>query len=216
MKPRSIILLRHGQSEGNVDKTIYTRKPDYALNLTELGKKQAVEAGRSLSKLLKMETCALYVSPFYRARQTADEIEDFLNVSFRREFCTLREQEWSTCLRLTDNTKAVEEERDRIGPFYYRFENGESVADVYLRVGDFLSSLFRDFQKREFPEHCIIVGHGMTNRVLLMKFFHLTVEEFELLRNPKNCDYYLLERQENGKYKLSTEPEKYERSYRIY
>jgi broad specificity phosphatase PhoE len=217
LKPKRIILIRHGQSEGNIDKSVYTRKPDYALDLTELGQKQAIEVGRHLSDVLKLEACGLYVSPFYRARQTADEIEDFLlRVSFRIEYPTLREQEWSTCLRLTDDNKEVEEERDKIGPFYYRFENGESVADVFLRVSDFISTLHRDFEKKSFPENCIIVGHGMTNRVFLMRWFHMTVEEFELLRNPKNCEYYLLELQENGKYKLSKEPERYEKSYRIY
>ena len=44
MKPKRIILLRHGESEGNVDKTIYTRKPDWKLELTERGKQQAGQA----------------------------------------------------------------------------------------------------------------------------------------------------------------------------
>ena len=41
MKPENIFIVRHGESEGNVDKTIYERKPDYAITLTSTGKNQA-------------------------------------------------------------------------------------------------------------------------------------------------------------------------------
>jgi broad specificity phosphatase PhoE len=54
-RPRNIILIRHGQSEANVDKTIYKTKPDYAMELTELGKQQALEAGLKIKEYLSME-----------------------------------------------------------------------------------------------------------------------------------------------------------------
>ena len=44
MKPKRIILIRHGESEGNLDKGVYAQKPDYSLLLTELGHRQAQEA----------------------------------------------------------------------------------------------------------------------------------------------------------------------------
>ena len=55
MKPKQIILIRHGQSESNVDKTIYGQKPDYALELTEEGKKQAIMAGKELKPIIGSE-----------------------------------------------------------------------------------------------------------------------------------------------------------------
>lgn len=45
MRPKRIILIRHGESEGNVDKNIYEQKPDYALELTHRGIHQAKEVG---------------------------------------------------------------------------------------------------------------------------------------------------------------------------
>ena len=45
MKPKRIILIRHGESEGNVNKRIYNQKPDYALLLTDKGKQLAAAAG---------------------------------------------------------------------------------------------------------------------------------------------------------------------------
>ena len=39
-------------------------------------------------------------------------------------------------------------ERREFGSFYYRFPEGESGADVYDRVTDFLGSLNREFKVR--------------------------------------------------------------------
>lgn len=36
-----VILVRHGESEGNVDKKMWWKKPDHTIELTEKGKQQA-------------------------------------------------------------------------------------------------------------------------------------------------------------------------------
>ena len=46
--PGRIILLRHGESEGNADKTLYRTKPDNLIELTAAGSAQAREAGARL------------------------------------------------------------------------------------------------------------------------------------------------------------------------
>jgi broad specificity phosphatase PhoE len=46
MKPNRIILIRHGESEGNLDNSLYKTTPDYALKLTQRGVSQAKQAGR--------------------------------------------------------------------------------------------------------------------------------------------------------------------------
>jgi broad specificity phosphatase PhoE len=51
----------------------------------------------------------------------------------------------------------------------------------------------------------IVVSHGLTIRLFLMRWFHWTVEQFEKLRNPKNCQHYVLDKMPNGKYQLMTE-----------
>lgn len=56
----------------------------------------------------------------------------------------------------------------------------------------------------------------MSMRVFLMRWFHWTVEEFEALRNPKNCDIIQLQLAESGKYELVTSLKKYERSTHSY
>jgi broad specificity phosphatase PhoE len=221
VKPRRIILIRHGESESNVDKEIMKTKPDHAVNLTQRGREQALEAGVVVAaranevkhpSLCDKYDCWFYVSPYYRTRQTKDEIVK----SFKPERIKviedprLREQEHTPrILNGEYDRQSVEQERDDYGHFYYRFEGGESCADVYDRISDFLGTLYRDFEKDNFPPCCCIVSHGMTNRVFLMRLLKLTVEEFEFLRNPLNCGMYILELQPNGKYKLSEEPRKY-------
>jgi broad specificity phosphatase PhoE len=211
MKPRNIFILRHGQSEGNIDDSIYQTKPDYALDLTCDGEYQATRAGVSLAKLCgvevsRTESCydvatlrgknrtGFYVSPYFRTRQTHHRIRrsfpDEL-VTFDKYDPRLREQEWGM-FQPERGLTPYEDERDKFGRFFYRFRNGESGADVYDRVSDFIGSMFRDFEYDDFPENVVIVGHGFTNRVLFMRWFKEHPEQFEEYENPKNCDWYHL------------------------
>ncbi len=213
MKPDRIVLVRHGQSVGNVNKEIYKEIPDYALQLSEEGKAQAVEAGRRFRELIGDESFKCYVSPFWRTRQTYLGMMTAFpsHQKTSKEFYEdprLREQEWAGALREDGYMEDIESERDSFGHFYYRFDRGESCADVFDRISSFLDTLHRDFEKTDFPRNCLIVTHGMTLRVFLMRFFHLSVEEFERLRNPKNCQMVVLERA-GEKYKLVNGLEEY-------
>jgi broad specificity phosphatase PhoE len=212
MKPKRIILLRHGESEGNLDKSVYSQKPDHKLDLTPLGHQQAFEAGKSLKALLGEERVFIFSSPHYRTRQTlAGVLKSGLHVERSFEEPRLREQEWGH-LRDQKETEKIEAERDKFGSFYYRFPDGESGADVYDRITTFLDTLFRDFEKMYYHDNVLIVTHGMTIRLFLMRWFHESVETFEHWSNPKNCQYFIMERasgsirgaHEDGRYKLIT------------
>lgn len=203
MKPKRIILIRHGESEGNADPSVYKSKPDYALELSAKGLVQAAKAGKELKSMLKKESVFFYVSPFWRTRMTFEQITLSLSSGQLRyvEEPRLREQEWGH-LRSVEETRILEAERDAYGPFYYRFPGGESCADVYDRVSDFFGTLHRDFSKEDFPGNAVIITHGMTLRLFLMRWYHWPVEKFESLGNPNNCQIVLMERNANGKYDL--------------
>jgi broad specificity phosphatase PhoE len=209
MKPKRIILIRHGESEGNTDRNVYSQKPDYALLLTEKGRQQAADAGARLGEIVGNESMQFYVSPLFRTIQTFQQvIKNFPKEQYNcKEEPRLREQEWGH-LRTLEQCDAVDKERDAYGTFYFRIPDGESAADVYDRVSDFFHTLFRDFEKQEFPDNAVMVTHGMTIRLFLMRWFHYTVNEFEELSNPSNCAIVIMELQENGKYKLTTIPKK--------
>lgn len=207
MKPDNIFIVRHGQSAGNVDRNVYKDLPDYALPLTKLGREQAREVGKEIRKLIpsSFDIPHFYVSPFWRTRQTFLGIKkSFPEETTYYEDPRLREQEWGQNMESREGYKeTVEVERDNYGHFYYRFrDGGESCADVFDRVSDFLGTMYRDFQKEFFPKSVIIVTHGMTMRLLMMRWFHCTVEEFESWGNPRNCQFFHL--------RLHSETEKYQ------
>jgi broad specificity phosphatase PhoE len=209
MRPKRIILIRHGESEGNVDENVYSNKPDYKLDLTSKGLEQAEKCGINLRKITKNESCFFYVSPLFRTRQTYKQIvKSYTKELYEtQEEPRVREQEWGHLkdVQTCDNINLA---RDEYGVFYYRIPDGESAADVYDRVSDFYGTLHRDFEKENFRDNCIVVTHGMTIRLFLMKWFHWTVEEFENLKNPENCDVIVLEKGADDKYKLLTEMKK--------
>jgi len=207
MKPDKIFIVRHGESQGNVNKEIYKDIPDYALQLTPKGIEQAKCVGQKIVLHVGDSPCQFYVSPFWRTRQTYLQIAKHfsLNNIHYYEDPRIREQEWGQDMVSREGySHEKENDRDAYGHFYYRFRDGESCADVYDRVSDFMGTMFRDFEKETFPRTAVIVTHGMTMRLFLMRFFHASVEEFEKWGNPKNCGYFLLDKQTNGKYLLRT------------
>ena len=50
--PERVILVRHGQSEGNIDRTLFRRKGDNLMELTELGSRQARAVGRRIKEVM--------------------------------------------------------------------------------------------------------------------------------------------------------------------
>jgi len=209
MKPKRIILVRHGESEGNAAGGNYEFIPDYALKLTAKGVEQACQAGKVIQQLIGDETLYVYLSPYTRARQTWHHLKVNIEANFvkAKEDPRIREQDWGH-FRKPEIIEQIDQDRDQYSHFYYRIPDGESGADVYDRVSTFLETLHRDFAKPEYPPNMLIVTHGMTLRLFLMRWFHWTVEEFENLQNPHNGQVVVMERTDDGHYHLISELEK--------
>jgi broad specificity phosphatase PhoE len=209
MRPNRIILIRHGESEGNIDKSQYLTFPDYALNLTPKGIEQAREAGKTLKDLIGNEGLYVYLSPYFRTRQTFQCLNESVSANIVKCFedPRIREQDWGH-LRHPNEGEEIMQARDKFSTFYYRIPDGESGADVYDRVTTFMDTLFRDFNKTDYPPNVLLVTHGLTMRLFLMRWFHWTVEEFETLRNPRNCQMVVMQKRSDGKYELMTKLER--------
>lgn len=102
-RPRRIILVRHGESEGNLDESAYTRIPDPKIALTEKGKVQSEESGRRIREMIAKDCddwkVYFYVSPYRRTVETLQ----YLGRAFERERIAgiikeprLREQDFGT------------------------------------------------------------------------------------------------------------------------
>ena len=201
-KPLRIFLVRHGESEGNVNRSLYLKKPDHRIRLTENGIRDAEKAGKFIQeKIFEYEQqippshrspvkCKVYCSTFKRSRETFEGMKPYLEFPGFEPFLyqedpRIREQEWGNYQQHYD-TEVVLLEREDYTSFYYRIPQGESGADVYDRLSGFMDGLFRDFEKHTYPENTIIVSHGFTIRIFLMRWFHWSPEEFETLVNPPN------------------------------
>lgn len=213
--PNRIILVRHGESAGNLDTGAYATTPDHKIPLTPDGIDQARSCGARLRSLLSGSSnnyrVYFYVSPYDRTRSTLREIGRSFSrkrIIGVREECRIREQDFGN-FQVSERMKVIKETREKFGRFYYRFPEGESAADVFDRISNFLESLWRDIDlNRLHHDHSeelnlIIVSHGLTSRVFLMKWFKWTVEQFEYLNNPGNCEARVMQLGEGGEYSLA-------------
>ncbi|WP_153504536.1 histidine phosphatase family protein [Cumulibacter manganitolerans] len=209
-RPQRIILVRHGESEGNIDDSLYETVPDHALHLTELGRRQVVDAGRRLRDLIGGESLRMWVSPYVRTQESARLLDLGVDPDDMRLEPRLREQDWAN---FQDPAQIAHEKRLRneYGHFWYRFTHGESGSDVYDRVSTFLESLHRNFDDPDMERNVVIVTHGLTMRLFCMRWFHWSVEYFESISNPENGTYVVLNKQPDDRYRLSAPFEQWDR-----
>ncbi|KAH6806370.1 hypothetical protein C2S51_031201 [Perilla frutescens var. frutescens] len=214
--PRRIILVRHGESEVNEDEAVLEYVPNYKIKLIKKGIHNARTTGRKIREIVSENgelddfKVLFYVSPSSRTRETMEEMicrgETFekSKIVGVREECRLREQHFGN-FQDVEERKKIKRSRNRYGKFFYRVPDGESSADVYDRVSTFLEGLWRDMESNKFSNemNLIVVSHGLTILLFLMKWFNWTVDEFEDLANPTNCEYRVLELGPDGEYSLA-------------
>jgi len=185
-----IKLVRHGQSQANAREVDATRMGDHNVHLTNMGRSQAQLAGAIIAKDSPnfFDNTLLYQSPYTRTRETMESLLAGAGVEHLKAYedPRLREVEWGYN-KPEGHGDYVDEMRDTHGKFYYRIEGGESPADCFDRISTFLETLMRQIQ-RKGAERILIVSHGLTIRCFVMRFMHLTVEQFDDINNPKNCD----------------------------
>lgn len=154
-----LLLVRHGESEGNVAATraerageetvgVTTRDADTPLSAT--GEEQARALGEHLATLPPHRVPqALWCSPYVRARQTAELAVAGAGLGLRPVVDErLRDRELGILDGLTSHGVEVRfpdeaARRDRLGKLYYRPPGGESWADVALRLRSLLADLVR-------------------------------------------------------------------------
>jgi broad specificity phosphatase PhoE len=181
----TIKLVRHGESEANVGRVSSLDVGDHHIPLSELGVKQAIEAGRTIGREF-LDNALVYRSPYQRTRQTLEGILEGAGVAKDASLRIYEDPRLREVEHGYEEVAAQEELRKVHGWFYYRFRGGESPADCYDRTSNFLESMMRQAERKK-ADRVLIVTHGLTIRCFVMRFLHLSVEEFDALGNPKNC-----------------------------
>jgi len=210
------LLVRHGESEANVDKSLFLTLADHAVKLSAKGEEQAREAGRRIKEFFEEKylyrdpqrspdwKCCIWTSTYKRARQTAHLIKQEAGnwITDIKENICLVEQQYG----LFEGENWSNGSIDHIFPRELSFYNkcakfggrfwatvpmGESRFDVCKRVYHTLQLI----QEDGF-DHTIIVSHGVTLRSFVMCFYNKTPEWFEEEPNPPNGSIKLISQYE--------------------
>jgi 2,3-bisphosphoglycerate-dependent phosphoglycerate mutase len=206
-----ILLVRHGQTPANLDKSFYLQTADHKVPLSLLGHDQARAAGAFVRGFMKDrcpgETARLWMSPYDRTRQTAAAIMETAGDVIRdaKEHPNLVEQQYGLFDGIDDDEiKNVHPEAfthyDRAvkqdGKYWGRPPMGESRFDVGLRVHAAFGTFHRDAERHGIS-NLVIVTHGVTLRAFIHRWLDLPYEWVDNQKNPPNCSVHLIE---NGSY----------------
>ena len=175
-----LILVRHGQSASNVafpeadahgrlESGLTGRDTD--VELTELGIEQATAVGRWLAALPEdLRPQVVITSPYLRARETWRVAAEASGLDFpppttddRLVDRLLGDLEMMTRAAVADRFPDEASRRRAAGEYDYRPPQGESFADIEVRLGSFLDDLNRDHD----GERVVVVAHDAV--VLMMR-----------------------------------------------
>jgi broad specificity phosphatase PhoE len=218
MAASELILVRHGESIGNVareaaevaaSEVIEIGLRDADVPLSPLGQEQASALGRWLGAAAPdQRPTAVVSSPYLRARQTAQTALEAAGLPAEMRIDErLRDRELGILDLLT--TRGVEarfpEEAARrrwLGKFYYRPPGGESWADVAMR----LRSALRDLDDATDGHRVLLVAHDAI--VLLLRYICEGMDEAQVLgiarsQSVLNASITRLRRDERGRWQLT-------------
>lgn len=156
--PQTLVVVRHGESEGNVVSTedsSFLTKPNHQFSLTEKGREQAIKVGKFL-QMMKFD--AHFVSTYKRTQETMSLmcpgvvpiVDSRLNEHWRGVWHTLPKLDVDNLFPMQRTIK------DREGWFHDRPFGGQCGQDVELGIYSFLTDLSLHYAGKNI----VIAGHG--------------------------------------------------------
>ncbi len=181
----SIYVVRHAQSQGNVNPSLYQTMFNPEIPLSEEGKTEAIRAGDLISEDIG-RSFAIFSSTYLRSVQTAGMIGGVLGNPNVKQNIFLGERKYGEqegCNDVDDfSTRPMERcAYKKAGHIAYTPVRGESLLDVQMRVALFV--LQQDSFR--FAPAAIIVSHAST---CLMFHAYFTGELPTLENKWKNCE----------------------------
>lgn len=182
--PIDLVLVRHGESEGNLaikrgDRGDFTeeflKRHSSKWRLTDKGRRQAKKAGEWIRENIGKRFDRYYVSEYLRAMETAA----LLNLSGARWHCDfyLRECDRGQLDVIEPDDRAgrfaEEFERRDIDSFFWAPAGGESLAQLCFRIDRVLDTFHREC----YDKKVMIVCHG-----LVMWAFRIRIERISQRR----------------------------------
>jgi 2,3-bisphosphoglycerate-dependent phosphoglycerate mutase len=159
--PRRLVLIRHGQSQGNVltvEERVNLDVSTYKYQLTDTGRRQAAITAESVHRRFPEGFDGVFSSYYDRAKETAQIVfpdacirEDSLLAEANRGIWHMMTHE-QVAARYPE--EIARKERD--GYYHYRPLGGENWPDIEQRVRIFLLMLANEYD----GQNVCIVGHG--------------------------------------------------------
>ena len=178
--------MRHGESKANSGELLAAEYGDYRIPLSNKGEKQVCTASAKIEPDF-LTDALIYCSPFLRAKQTMNLVLKTLSLDNKDEIYIREDPRLREIDTGYGNRKEQQLLRAVHGLFFYRYTGGESPADCFDRVSSFVDSMIRHSQKTG-KKKIFISCHSMVIRCFVMRYMHLTVDDFNLLEGPRHCD----------------------------
>lgn len=152
------VVMRHGQSESNIENSLHgvvSSRVDNVDHLTKAGEEEVRQTAKKLKEFGRFDF--IFVSPFMRTRETLAILKEELGfkdeqIIFDKRFGELDAGEFEG--------KPWDEYRDMFKNERERFvepiHGGESLVDVKRRVGDAIYELEKNYRDKNI----LIVSHG--------------------------------------------------------
>lgn len=200
--PKNLILVRHGESEGNVANRKSRRGDDshftedflkvHSSNwaLTERGVEQAKRAGQWIrDNFLNIgpvprKIDGLFVSEFLRTRQTAGHMA--LNAGNWKINRLIVERDWGqmdsmpNSLRIKKYAKVIAKRLQAM--IFWRPIGGERLIDLEVRIRIFFDTLHREYDGKDV----IVVAHGEVIEMMQCILERMSQEEFSAYSKDKS------------------------------
>lgn len=184
---KKIYLLRHGQTQFNVEQRLQGHCNSA---LTALGVAQAKAMGQSLKARIEPQQWQVVCSPLSRARRTAELVSDELGLPYDAIIEDERLQEaflgdWEQLV--APEVKAQHPYLKTMPDWYLQGPNAESYEHIRQRLSQWLA-------EPTLPEQLIVVSHGLTGTVLRGVLTDMTYQQVWAQDRPQDAYFYI----ENG------------------
>jgi alpha-ribazole phosphatase len=155
MATNELVLVRHGETQSNLEQLLHGRTD---VPLTPLGEWQALRVAERVREIGPVDS--LYSSPLLRARSTAQVIADQLGLEaeFLDDLTEFHfgDFEGFTLTRIQESHPEIFLQVLDTTDFEFRFPNGESRREFHARVTRALDSI----TKQDAGKRMVVVAHG--------------------------------------------------------
>ena len=196
--PRRIVVVRHGESEGNVvalENVHLINKPNHSFSLTENGKAQASRTGEYLRQRFGGFD-SYFCSTYKRTQETLGILFPGVDRIIDSRLNEISRGVWNTMPR--DVVRKLHPKEEDIseteGSYHYRALGGQNCPDVELGVYSLLDSL----RINHSDESVLIAGHGNWMVCFWRVVLNKTAEEYQVryaTDKYKNAAYAIYERE---------------------